>query len=437
MPLEGAAPRELMEDVREADWGPDGENLAIIHDVGGRDVLEFPIGTALHESAGYLSDVRVSPRGDQVAFMEHPSKFDDRGSVNVVDLEGKVRVLAGGYWGVEGMAWSPDGAAVYYSAGESHNTFSVYRAGLDGDVAPVSQGAGATTIHDIASDGTWAVTRDDLPSSIMFRAAGSDAEVDLSWLDSGLEPVLSADARDVAFTDASSLAGVNYAVTLRPAAGGAIIRLGEGTAAQFSADGKFVLAIVPSTPPRLMAYPVGAGKAVQFDRGEFENMSGALWLPGEDRILVSGNLTGQPSRCFLLVAATGETTPVGPPGIRDAFPSPRGSEFVARSQSGWSIYPLSDAGEGSPVASMVTKDYVIRWHPDGSALYVYQKTQIPAIVDRIEVATGRRETVLTLGERNRAGRVSITSVSMADDLHSVAYVARHYASVLYTVTREH
>ena len=63
MPLEGGAPREVLEGVREADWSPDGNELAIIRDVGGRDRLEYPIGKVLCEAGGYLSDLRVSPKG--------------------------------------------------------------------------------------------------------------------------------------------------------------------------------------------------------------------------------------------------------------------------------------------------------------------------------------------------------------------------------------
>src|SRR5262249_57874368 len=37
MPLGGGAPREVLEGVREADWSPDGENLAIIREVAGKD----------------------------------------------------------------------------------------------------------------------------------------------------------------------------------------------------------------------------------------------------------------------------------------------------------------------------------------------------------------------------------------------------------------
>src|SRR5262249_39786331 len=40
VPMEGGAPREILERVREADWSPDGTQLAIVHEVQGTDRLE-------------------------------------------------------------------------------------------------------------------------------------------------------------------------------------------------------------------------------------------------------------------------------------------------------------------------------------------------------------------------------------------------------------
>ena len=97
--LGSAAPREILEGVRQADWSPDGSELAIIRMADGKDRLEFPIGKVLYETAGYLSDLRVSPRGDRIALFEHPAQWDDRGSVIVVDRAGKRTVLSGDYAG--------------------------------------------------------------------------------------------------------------------------------------------------------------------------------------------------------------------------------------------------------------------------------------------------------------------------------------------------
>src|SRR5215471_650035 len=44
VPLTGGAPRELLENVTEADWSPDGAGLAIAHQIGDHFRLEFPIG---------------------------------------------------------------------------------------------------------------------------------------------------------------------------------------------------------------------------------------------------------------------------------------------------------------------------------------------------------------------------------------------------------
>ena len=50
----GSSPRAVLEDVREADWSPDGAELAVVHDLGnGRDRLEYPGWTVLYEASGY------------------------------------------------------------------------------------------------------------------------------------------------------------------------------------------------------------------------------------------------------------------------------------------------------------------------------------------------------------------------------------------------
>ena len=73
VPLSGGAPRELHENVKYADWSPDGRDLAIIRRVGRDDLLEFPAGAVVarpETPGGGFSFVRASPRGDAVAAFE-------------------------------------------------------------------------------------------------------------------------------------------------------------------------------------------------------------------------------------------------------------------------------------------------------------------------------------------------------------------------------
>ena len=85
VPLSGGAPREILENVNDADWSPDGANLAVSH-TGRRNRIEYPIGTLLDESDGRAPPfLRVSPQGDSLAFFEYDNAVGDF-AVAVVDF---------------------------------------------------------------------------------------------------------------------------------------------------------------------------------------------------------------------------------------------------------------------------------------------------------------------------------------------------------------
>src|SRR5439155_27167256 len=106
-PLAGGSPKELLPDVSWADFDLHG-NLAIFHNVDGHSRLEFPIGTGLYQTAGRISDIRSSPQGDKIAFLNHPKLWDQRGTVCVVDLQGHVETLSQEWASEQGLAWHGD-----------------------------------------------------------------------------------------------------------------------------------------------------------------------------------------------------------------------------------------------------------------------------------------------------------------------------------------
>ena len=58
--LDGGPPRELLENVVSADWGPQGQELAIVRQAGGDTRrLEYPVGRVLREASGVGVLVRV------------------------------------------------------------------------------------------------------------------------------------------------------------------------------------------------------------------------------------------------------------------------------------------------------------------------------------------------------------------------------------------
>jgi eukaryotic-like serine/threonine-protein kinase len=438
LPLGAEAPREVLENVLDADWFPDGSALAIIREAGGKIRLEYPIGKVLFESGGYLSDLRFSPRGDRIAFFDHPYKWDDRGSVKVVDLAGQSTELSSGYAAVEGIAWSPDGRMVYFSGTDASVGASfgstIFAVTLSGKRRVAHQGAGAMRILDVSPRGLWLATRDDVRLGIKAKQPDGKAEQDLSWLDGSSVPLLSADGRTMLFTENGGEHNVNYIVCLRKTDGSPVVRLGEGMGQQLSPNGKWAFASVPTSPMQPVLYPTGAGEPVKLERGSIEAYeNGAFWFPDGQRILFSGIEPGRGSRVYVQEIPAGKPQPITPEGTQLGALSPDGKLVLARiGDLSWALCPV-EGGAPRPMPGLAARDEVIRWSTDGQSVYAYDPREIPSRVERFSLATGRRDLVMTLGTENRTGLTRVVWVSISDNERVYAYSCYRMLSTLFVV----
>ena len=429
MPLDGGAPREILEGVRQADWSPDGSQLAIIREVGGRDRLEYPIGHVLREVSGFMTDVRFSPRGDRIAYFEHPRKWDDRGSVNIVDLAGNNMVLSEGYWSARGLAWSPDGKEILFSASLSGGSYIVYAVTLAGRRRIAYQAPGGLTIQDVARDGRWLATRGDFRYAAMVHPSGAAEDRDLSWLSTSHARALSKDGRTLLF--AETALGTNYAVCLRKTDGSAVLRLGDGWPADLSADGRWVLAVMQSLPPRLVIYPTGAGETRQLERGEIENYATAQWFGDGKSVLIGGNESGKGTRFYIQEIGGGAPRPVTPEGTRDGLLSSDGRLVLARGPEGkYFVYPIA-GGEPRPVPGLTEADVLAQWSADGRSVLAYRRAEIPYRLERVDLTTGSRRLYKELAPTDRTGLLSLRGIFFTDDLRSYAYTAYYQVSSLF------
>ena len=284
--LSGGAPRETLPDVHGADWSPDGKELAVLRLVEGKDRLEFPAGKVLYEPAGYLSDPRVSPDGKWIALMEHAT---DSTSVIAVGRDGGKKELSSG-WAVHstGLAWSPKGDEIWFSAARGREALALYAQSLTGRPRLLLRTPAYLKLFDIARDGLLLAAQLHQRVGLRFGSEGKP-ESELSWLSNSFLGDLSSDGRTVVFSEFQTLSSEpGVVVYLRKTDGSSAVRLGEGyslTSMAPSPDGRWVLAIsVTRQPGRPVLLPTGAGEAKVL--AEISNCLWADWFPDGRRILV-------------------------------------------------------------------------------------------------------------------------------------------------------
>jgi hypothetical protein len=436
MPLGGGTPRELVKGVRDADWSRDGSQLAIVRVIGGRDRLEYPIGTTLYETAGYLSDVRIAPDGQHIAFNEHPEKQDDRGFVVIVGLDGKHAALTGEYSEIEGLAWAPDGKSVVVGVQIAGAVLQLQRVTLRGKIELAAPGVGDATIQDIAPDGRELILREDASSSIWLQRANAASASDLSWLNHTFFPILSGDGSQLVFGDAAGAAGNRYGTMLRRTDGTPAVRLGEGAPLGVSRDKQWVLSGVP-LPVQLVAYPTGVGTAHRLDHGEFAGITAAAFVNADTEFVVCGNARGASIRCYVGAVAGGPLRPFLSASVRSLVVSPDGASVVANvADSGYRQVFVRD-GTSRPVAGLDPGDAVLRFSPDGKALWTRKPDALPVRVERIDLASGARSPLLPPFGIGRPGLVAVAGVTLADDPRTYVYIDRSAAGYLFELTVRH
>lgn len=437
--IDGGAARELLEDVQEADWSPDGANVAIVRWVDGRSQLEYPVGTVLYHTAGYISHPRVSPKGDRVAFMDHQVRFDNRGAIAVVDGAGNKTTLSGEWASEEGLAWSPSGEEVWFTASRSGEADALYAVTLAGQERLVLQMTSRLMLNDIARDGRVLLTSFHYTTSIASKAGQDSEERDLSLLDLVLLVDLSPDGKMILLENNGEGSGANYAVYVRGTDGSPAIKLGDGSAQRLSPDGKWALSLLHK-PPQLALLPTGAGSPRTLDRGRIEQYAyGAAWLPNGKSVVFAARESGHDWRCYIQDADGGPAravTPEGTAATKDGLiVSPDGRILIALSTEGRpQFYPL-DGGMSQSIPHLEDADRIMGWTSDGHSLYIYRVQQLPFMfkVYTLDPATGRRTMVREVAPADQAGILPPSVIMITPDGKGAAYSVRRVLSDLYMI----
>ncbi len=426
VPLGGGAPREVLTRVIDADWSPDGKKLAVIHGVAGGYRLEYPIGTTLVETKGWMSHVRISRDGSQIAYLEHPALLDDGGSVCLID-HGQKRVLASGWATVNGLAWSPRGRELWFTASTLGPTTSVFAVSTDGKQRTLQGVPGRATLLDVdPRSGRTLLAVGRYRIGMVYSEPATGVSRDLSWLDASVATDLSPGAENVVFFEAGSARlETDYVVYLRPIDGSPAVRLGLGSWPALSPDGRWVATIARASAPAVSLIPTGPGEVRSLTLKGIAEPQALAWFPDGRRLLISGHEPSHGSRLYALDIATGEIKATSPEGLaldRLSHPvSPDGRLAVADDGRGHLMLAPLQGGDPKPLPGLEPGTVPMRWSADGRNLYFFRRTDMPGQVFRYDFASGEQAALGLLEPRDRAGMGTLLSVQATADGRAFVY----------------
>jgi serine/threonine protein kinase/Tol biopolymer transport system component len=433
VPIAGGAPRKILDDVEEADWSPDGR-LAIVRTVTGRNRLEFPIGRVLYQTVGWISSPRFSPRGDAIAFVDHPFLNDDRGTVSIVTTaDATRRTLTSEAQSVQGLAWRPNGDEVWFTAERDGTARALRTVTLRGKERVIATSAGALSLHDIAADGRALVSRDLVRAGIVGVDKGGANPRDLSWLDYSVVRDLSADGRTIVFSESGEAGGALYGVYLRHTDGDSAVRLGDGTTEALSPDGNWVLSIPRNRKEaQIVMLPTGTGQAHAITHDAINHRS-ARWFPDGRRILFHGNEPGRPPRLWVQSIDGGGLRAVSPENVVGTQVTPDNRYILGRAgDRKYYLYPVA-GGAPVPVPALHGDDVPVRFTPDGRAVFVGTFGKIPALLTKVDLASGARVPWLDAMPAEPSGLTNVGPIFVTPDGGRSVYSYTRLLSDLYLV----
>jgi DNA-binding winged helix-turn-helix (wHTH) protein/Tol biopolymer transport system component len=260
-PLTGGSARVVSHRAIDADWSPDGRLSLVVANEGMYSV-QYPPGKTLYTSSEWIDDLRVSPRGDRVAFVKHPVPMDDGGDVVVAQTDGHSSVLSAGWESIEGLAWHPKEREVWFTAAHSGIDRSLMAVDMNGRVRQVAQMPGGMLLRDISPAGDVLISRSTSRMSMFWGNVDASSPRDISWLDWSRAVAISSDGKRVLFDETGQGGGSHYSAYLYDAGKNSFNRLSDGRAIDLSSDGAWAITQSASEPQKLFLVSVKDHKTV-------------------------------------------------------------------------------------------------------------------------------------------------------------------------------
>ncbi|HUM13080.1 MAG TPA: protein kinase [Myxococcaceae bacterium] len=437
----GGTPRELVEQVEFADWSPAGE-LAVVRDVGAESRLEFPVGKVLFQTTGWISNPRFSPGGDRIAFLHHPFFNDDMGEARVVDLQGHSTALTPRWPRVLGLAWSPDGSEVLFTAGRIIRN-RVVAVSEEGRSRELYASPADLRLEDVAPDGTVLATEQLERSELGLMFADRAEQSILTWGTwanfvarvSNETTILFSESVPVSPEKGEAPTQPVWTLLRRSDRNAAQI-LGVGSPLDLSPDGRSALVVLQDRRT-LNTIPIGPGQSKAIRTHGME-IGAARWFRDGKRLLASCRPPSDADyHLFVLQEASAPTrlsdVPLMPRRILHLSPNDR---WVATLDKNEVLILVSTADGTVSRLPEAGPDAVPRgWSAEGH-LWVTRggdRTPARARLQRFDVERHRMLEERTVAPGEASGAIYIRDLAISPDGRSVAFVYGRNLGYLYTL----
>jgi dipeptidyl aminopeptidase/acylaminoacyl peptidase len=245
---------------------------------------------------------------------------------------------------------------------------------------------------------------------------------------------LSADGKTVVFTEAGEGGGQDYAAYTRSIDGSPAVRLGDGSGYALSPDGKWVISGVMRSPSQLSLLPTGVGEARPLTHDSIEHIR-ARWFPDGKRFLFLGNEPGHGVRLYVQGLEDAKPRAISPEGVSatqwEISPDGKFVAAVGPDQQGY-LYAV-DGGDPRPIPGFPQGDTPVAWTGDGRGLLFYRAGELPAMVARLDLATGQVRPWKALMPTDAAGVTDIGPILITPDAKTYVYEYGRTLSDLYMV----
>jgi hypothetical protein len=438
VPLSGGTPREVLDNVQDADWSASGDTMAIVRYVPENNHwrLEYPVGKVLLDSINWMSHPRISPDGKSIAFSDHQNPGgDDEGALAVIaaDGQGKEKILSSGWTSLQGILWSPSGDEIWFTSTNTGSASNPRAVTLSGKLRDMTNVPGGMWLQDMRNGTVLSVANHER-LGIRGMAPGAKEERELGWFGWSELRDISRDGHKILFEEEGEGGGPNYTVFLRDTDGSPPVRIGEGLAGAISPDGKWVITRAAKGGP-LNLVPTGTGESrpLTHDAVTYEGVR--FFLDGK-RLLAAGIEPGHGGRDYLIDLSTGDSKPITPEGVSGILLSPDEKTIMVHGPDRkYGLWPL-DGGGFHPLPGLSPDDVVIGWLPDGQSVYLapHGLNAHSVAVSRLNLQTGKKDPWKTFGEAKGAEGAFTGRPLLSSDGAAYAYLYVRILSEAYVVT---